>query len=188
MEPTKCFQTFLGWGRQLQVSLHFHNLPRTLDIQITIHPVLIQIHSSFKHLTTRIAEAAMASQFGSYSWHNSGVFCTHSLSSSVHQCASWRAVQGEATLVGGEELCEAAFLPGHFSATWPGRRSWKRRRRRVTATCQSQVTLGPCSKTCKMSIVQVVKIYLRRQPASSQVAAVIGFQSNVLCHTYLIAV
>ena len=52
---------------------------KTFHILITVYPVSIQLCSSVNHFTTRIAKAAMTSQFGSYSWQNSGVFCTPTL-------------------------------------------------------------------------------------------------------------
>ena len=73
-----CGHSWAG-KRQLQVSSHFHNLSRRLHIPITVHPLSIQVCSSINHFTIRIAEAAMTSQFGSYSWQNSGVFCTPTL-------------------------------------------------------------------------------------------------------------
>ena len=171
-----CRHSWIG-QRQLQVVHIFHNLQRRLFIFLS-QSTQFQFNSVPQSI---ISQPGLPKQ----PWRANlaptpGRILASSalrLLSSWHQCALRRAAQGEATLVEGEEQCEAALLRVHSSATWQGRRGRKRKGRAVTTPTPTwRISVNFCSVQ-----LQWEYMYEYEKPSVSQIAAAVkSFSGRVV--------
>ena len=165
-----CRHSWIG-QRQLQVVHIFHNLQRRLFIFLS-QSTQFQFNSVPQSI---ISQPGLPKQ----PWRANlaptpGRILASSalrLSSSWHQCALRRAAQGEATLVEGEEQCEAALLRVHSSATWQGRRGRKRKGRAVTTMTPTwRISVNFCSVQLLLEYMNMKNLQFLKSQLQSKVS------------------